>query len=305
MKFFWFVILFLFFNIFTNVKAETWHLKSPVYRGPLPTFADLFVLKDVSPEQKEKLNALFTQKVLLPNISGWVDMEVLFSLNNEITPNENWKLWIDICEVIDESILKHSVISTLNKQLAAHNIRIDKINTVKPNEICVVDAINNVQVELKNSSVISSNLVVDLTFDSKQRIEISLNASLSTYSAFAKHDFRAGQKVELIENDFSWQPVSRVHIQSLLMPQNFSGKALRKIKKNQRFSFNNVQEKVAIEKGEQVVVIVEKAGLKIESKGKALNRGRIGENVIVLVNRSITPISGKVVKEGIVNVPVL
>ncbi|GGI67546.1 hypothetical protein GCM10007978_01490 [Shewanella hanedai] len=254
------------------------------------------MLSDLFPEAKEQ------DRTLLPEpVKKWIRLgEYLTSEElKRYSASGNSTVWVDKCEQVDGKILRNKITSWLTKQAWSNSLRISKV-TLTDKRLCS-DWLSVDQFSLLNSQYIGRKISLINTDKPSNVLTIYLSAEyrvwISEVGIMANTLLRKNTLVS------SWKVLmNSVSLNDLTIDLALDWKTRKPIEAGQIISGNMLVQSAIVEVGDQVTVFLVKGGLTIDVTARALGRGYVGDQVLILVDGAKSPIKGEVVHKGVVKI---
>ena len=283
--------------------ANTWQIKSSVYRGKAPIVEDLFVFTGT--EINRSIKSLLKKPIKTDIVNGWVSSQTLLKNSIGINTNISGQIWLEICQPINSKLLEKKVINDVSSRLLHDGIKIERVTIPSTLDICLLDDLNNYQIELANTRYLGGNTRFLLHSEQSERRSFNADMAIKVFAPIAKSSLVSGQSISLLKTDFSWISVEKFNIADLIKTKEYLGILTKAVRTGDVLSYKNFREKSLIERGQKVLVKVKQAGFTIESEAKALSRGNKGDLIDVIVNNAHQSVKGRVENKGVVSVQVL
>ncbi|WP_394391447.1 flagellar basal body P-ring formation chaperone FlgA [Shewanella woodyi] len=280
--------LFIIFIVFFNTQL---HGVERVVRGYSP-----LMLSDLFSVHKNQDRSLLAKP-----IKRWVRLDEL------LTPDElkhysisgQKTVWIDKCKRAERSALRNKVTSWLTNQSWSNALKIHKV-TITNKRLCS-DWLKIENFSLLNSQYIGRNISL-VNIDKSLR---SLNVTLSADYRVLVSKEKVGANTLLQRNMLVniWKELkSSVNLTDLTIDLKRDWKTRKPIDAGKSISSSMLVQSAIVEVGDQVTAFLVKGSLTIDVTGRALGRGYLGDQILILVDGAKSPIKGKVVNKGVVKI---
>lgn len=278
-------------------------LKQSVYRGSKPVkVGDVFVVQKIDESSEKGAQELLNKTLVIAEQRQWVDAHVLLKNSGLSESYSKGRVWFDICNEYSVEHIKSVVKKKVTEKLLDFPVQLDsiEINSVS-DTICIPDGVEIDSVKVTWNQHLSNAVRSLVTFSNEQVVTLNWKVEYLVHGIVAPDDFNVNQVVDTRGFKPKWLSVVQVSLSQLMT--NYDGEFLvtRRIKKGDLLTYKNVSVAPDVIKGQEVVFVLLKNGLRIESKAKALTSGMKGEYINVLVNGAYSPTKARVVSNGEVN----
>jgi flagella basal body P-ring formation protein FlgA len=228
-------------------------------------------------------------------------------LDEYLTPEEltrysvpqNTTVWVDKCDQADKRTLADNVRAWLLAQPWSKGLEVSQVS-LADKRVCR-EWLDVERFALLNSQYINSALVLINQSEPSQVLALDLTAKYSTWRASVP--LKAGSQLHQSQLTQRWEPlVNSVNLVDLTLDFELDWKARRPIRTGQKISRGMLLQASTVEVGDEVMIVIFNGSLTIDTTGRALERGYLGEQVFILVDGAKAPVKGVVVQKGVVKI---
>ncbi|MCV2885321.1 flagellar basal body P-ring formation chaperone FlgA [Aestuariibacter sp. AA17] len=282
-------------NAFILLSVLAGFTSNNVMGKSMTTYLPL-TLKDVAPAIQGDVK----NRVLLDiETKGWLDLTSVLTEEELNAANLPYKrIWVNACHQADEQKLKENILAWIARQPWASALSVNAVE-VTSRQVC--ENWNKTRnFALKHAQILKRDNVLTSADKQGEQLNITLHANVEVL--VASQNISVGDAISNANVAFQSVPLTQISVRDLNTVMPFNQIAKRAIASGATLRSTWLEGAPAVSAGDNVSATLENGQIEITARAKSLGSGKVGENIMVLIQGTNSPIQATITKKGHVNV---